>query len=111
MKEESKDTEISEPTKKKDKEDVELENALIANEFDLENIILIGEGEKTAEEIEDIKSGKPKEIEIKRSKKRKRPHVTCNIAKHSSWMSWDSILKKGKATTAYLQGMWTVYHT
>lgn len=79
MKEESKDTEISEPTKRKDKEDVELENALIANEFDLENIILIGEGEKTAEEIEDIKSGKPKEIEIKRSKKRKRPHVTCNV--------------------------------
>jgi len=77
----------------KTKEDIEYQNVMMAAEFDLEEITSIGEGEKTAEQIEDIiKSGKeekkeekkkeeePKEeIEIKRSKKRKRKHVTCTV--------------------------------
>lgn len=65
----------------KDKEETEYQNAMMANEFDLENIALIGEGEKTDEEIEDAQKpkGKEEEIEIKRSKKRRRPHVTCTV--------------------------------
>ena len=82
----------------------------MAAEFDLEEIGSIGEGEKTAEEIEEIidqgekaKKGKEEEkpevemIEVKRSKKRKRKHVTCyerhniNIyrkaySENNSWM-------------------------
>lgn len=88
MKEESKDTKTSEPTKSKDKEDVELENAMLANEFDLDRIIIAEEGVKTEEEIEeelakaDTETEKkigPEMIEVKRSKKRKRKHITCTI--------------------------------
>jgi len=82
--------EIGETIKNKDKEEVEYQNAMMAAEFDIEELTSIGEGEKTAEEVEEIieqgnkaKNGKeeekpePEMIEIKRSKKRKRKHVTC----------------------------------
>ena len=80
LKKETKTEDIAE-TQDKDKEEVELQNALMENEFDLENIASIGEGEKTDEEIEDAKRKKEKEeeIDIQRSKKRRRRHVTCNI--------------------------------
>lgn len=73
---------------KKNKEDIEYENAMMSNEFDLDRIIIAEEGVKTEEEIEeeiakaDIKTAKeeePEMIEVKRSKKRKRKHVTCTI--------------------------------
>ena len=76
--------EIAEDIIKKDHEDIEYQNAMMAAEFDMDNIALMGEGEKTDEEIEDIKGeeekdSKPKGIEIERSKKRRRRHVTCTI--------------------------------
>jgi len=88
MKEKPEDTRSSELTKKKDNSDVELENALMQNEFDMDRIIIAEEGHKTEEEIEDtiakadIETEKeigPEMIGIARSKKRKRKHVTCTI--------------------------------
>ena len=73
----------------KDKEDLDYENALLQNDFDLERIEIAEDGVKTEEEIEEelakanLKDqDAPGDIqgpEIKRSKKRKRKHVTCTI--------------------------------
>jgi len=67
---------------KKDKEEVEYQNAMMQNEFDLDRIIIAEEGVKTEEEIEQeiAKADTETEmIEVTRSKKRKRKHVTCTI--------------------------------
>jgi hypothetical protein len=63
-----------EESQKKDKEETEYQNAMLENEFDIESIAMISEGEKTEEEVEAAQkeNKKEEEIEIKRSKKRKR---------------------------------------
>ena len=70
-----------EESQKKDKEETEYQNAMLENEFDIESIAMISEGEKTGEEVEAAQKEEKKEeeIEIKRSKKRKRRHVVCNV--------------------------------
>ena len=73
---------------KKDKEEIEYENAMMANEFDLDRIEIAEEGHKTEEEIEqeiakaDTEAEKDavvEMVEVTRSKKRKRKHVTCTV--------------------------------
>ena len=74
---------------KKDKEEIEYQNAMMQNEFDLDRIEIAEEGVKTEEEIEqEIAKAEKAEaekdavvemVEVKRSKKRKRPHVTCTV--------------------------------